>query len=149
MLRASEASGVSATATLAAPAAAAGALAGLRVVELGWAAAGPFVGKYLANHGAEVIHLESRQALDPFRTTYPPFKGEPAPDRAGMFAFYNDGKRSATLNLKHPKGVALARALIDTADVFVESFTPGTVARLGLGAESLRAAHPELIVLSS
>jgi len=127
-----------------------GALSGLRVVEMGFAAAGPLVGKYLANFGAEVIRLESRLAADVFRTTYPPFKdGVVEPDRAGMFAFYNDGKRSATLNLKHPKGVALARALIARADVFVESFTPGTVARLGLGPDSLRADHPELIVLSS
>ena len=127
-----------------------GALAGLRVVEMGFAAAGPLVGKYLANFGAEVIRLESRLAADVFRTTYPPFKnGIVDPDHAGMFAFYNDGKRSATLNLKHPKGVALARALIGTADVFVESFTPGTVARLGLGADTLRAEHPVLIVLSS
>jgi crotonobetainyl-CoA:carnitine CoA-transferase CaiB-like acyl-CoA transferase len=117
---------------------------------MGFAAAGPLVGKYLANFGAEVIRLESRLAADVFRTTYPPFKdGVVDPDRAGMFAFYNDGKRSATLNLKHPKGVALARALIGQADVFVESFTPGTVARLGLGPETLRAEHPELIVLSS
>jgi len=134
----------------AAPQARASALAGLRVVEMGFAAAGPLVGKYLANFGAEVIRLESRLAADVFRTTYPPFKdGIVEPDRAGMFAFYNDGKRSATLNLKHPKGVALARALIGQADVFVESFTPGTVARLGLGAETLRADHPELIILSS
>jgi crotonobetainyl-CoA:carnitine CoA-transferase CaiB-like acyl-CoA transferase len=127
-----------------------GALSGLRVVEVGFAAAGPLVGKYLANFGAEVIRLESRLAADVFRTAYPPFKnGVVAPDRAGMFAFYNDGKRSATLNLKHPKGVTLARALIGRADVFVESFTPGTVARLGLGVEVLRADHPELIVLSS
>jgi crotonobetainyl-CoA:carnitine CoA-transferase CaiB-like acyl-CoA transferase len=127
-----------------------GALSGIRVVEVGFAAAGPLVGKYLANFGAEVIRLESRLAADVFRTTYPPFKdGVVAPDRAAMFAFYNDGKRSATLNLKHPRGVALARALIGTADVFVESFTPGTVARLGLGAETLRADHPGLIVLSS
>jgi len=137
-------------ATRAAAPPATGALAGLRVVEMGFAAAGPLVGKYLANFGAEVIRLESRLAADVFRTTYPPFKdGVVAPDRAGMFAFYNDGKRSATLNLKHPKGVALARALIGQADVFVESFTPGTVARLGLGADTLRAVHPELIVLSS
>src|SRR5256885_11713893 len=95
------------------------------------------------------MRLESRRAADVFRTTYPPFKdGIVEPDHAGMFAFYNDGKRSATLNLKHPKGVALARALIGLADVFVESFTPGTVARLGLGAGALRAEHPELIVLS-
>jgi benzylsuccinate CoA-transferase BbsF subunit len=128
----------------------AGALSGLRVVEMGFAAAGPLVGKYLANFGAEVIRLESRLAADVFRTTYPPFKdGVVGPDRAGMFAFYNDGKRSATLNLKHPKGVALARALIGRADVFVESFTPGTVARLGLGPDALRAEHRELIVLSS
>jgi benzylsuccinate CoA-transferase BbsF subunit len=127
-----------------------GALSGIRVVELGFAAAGPLVGKYLANFGAEVIRLESRLAADVFRTTYPPFKdGIVKPDRAAMFAFYNDGKRSATLNLKHPKGVALARALIGKADVFVESFTPGTVARLGLGAETLRAVNPGLIVLSS
>jgi crotonobetainyl-CoA:carnitine CoA-transferase CaiB-like acyl-CoA transferase len=127
-----------------------GALGGARVVEMGFAAAGPLVGKYLANFGAEVIRLESRAAPDVFRTTYPPFKdGVVGPDRAAMFAFYNDGKRSATLNLKHPKGVALARALIRTADVFVESFTPGTVARLGLGAETLRSDHPGLIVLSS
>jgi len=127
-----------------------GALAGVRVVELGFAAAGPLVGKYLANFGAEVIRLESRIAPDVFRTTYPPFKdGIVQPDRAAMFAFYNDGKRSATLNLKHRAGVALARALIGKADVFVESFTPGTVARLGLGAETLRADNPGLIVLSS
>jgi crotonobetainyl-CoA:carnitine CoA-transferase CaiB-like acyl-CoA transferase len=127
-----------------------GALTGLRVVEMGFAAAGPLVGKYLANFGAEVIRLESRLAADVFRTTYPPFKdGVVAPDRAGMFAFYNDGKRSVTLNLKHPKGVALARALIARADVFVESFTPGTVARLGLGADVLRADHPALVMLSS
>ena len=96
----------------------AGALAGLRVVEVGFAAAGPLVGKYLANFGAEVIRLESRLAADVFRTTYPPFKdGVVHPDHAGMFAFYNDGKRSASLNLKHPTGVALARALIARSDV--------------------------------
>ena len=128
----------------------AGALAGLRVVEMGFAAAGPLVGKYLANFGAEVIRLESRLAADVFRTTYPPFKnGVVDPDHAGMFAFYNDGKKSASLNLKHPNGVALARALIGQADVFVESFTPGTVARLGLEVRSLRAENPGLIVLSS
>src|SRR5256885_11094701 len=100
--------------------------------------------------GAGVRRRRSSLAPDVFRTTSPPFKdGIVKPDRAAMFAFYNDGKRSATLNLKHPTGVALARALIGKADVFVESFTPGTVARLGLGAETLRADNPELIVLSS
>jgi len=65
-------------------------LDGTRVVELGWAAAGPLVGTYLAQHGADVIHVESSTALDPFRSTYPPFRDNVVgPDRAGMFAFYN------------------------------------------------------------
>ncbi len=126
------------------------ALAGVRVVELGFAAAGPLVGKYLANHGAEVIHVESRTAPDMFRTAYPPFKDNvPGLDRAAMFAFYNDGKRGITLNLKHPRAVELARALIARSDVLIESFPAGTLARRGLAPEELRAASPRLIVLSS
>ncbi|MBI2982993.1 MAG: CoA transferase, partial [Chloroflexi bacterium] len=126
------------------------ALAGTRVVEIGFAAAGPLVGKYLANHGAEVIHLESRTAPDVFRSTYPPFKdNRPGPDRAGMFAFYNDGKRGVTLNLRHPRAVELARALIAKSDVVIESFPAGTMARRGLSYESLAAENKGLVMLSS
>jgi crotonobetainyl-CoA:carnitine CoA-transferase CaiB-like acyl-CoA transferase len=119
------------------------------VVELGWAAAGPLVGKYLANHGAEVIHVESGTALDAFRSTYPPFKGDPAPDTAAMFAFYNDGKKGVTLNLRHPKSVELALRLVAKADVVVESFPAGTLARRGLTIEALKRSRPDLVVLSS
>lgn len=126
------------------------ALAGVRVIEIGFAAAGPLVGKYLANHGAEVIHLESRTAPDVFRSTYPPFKDNlPGFDRAGMFAFYNDGKRGATLNLKHARGVELARALIARSDVLIESFPAGTIARRGIEYRSLAAANHGLVMLSS
>lgn len=126
------------------------ALAGLNVVEMGFAAAGPLVGKYLGNLGAEVIRIESSKNLDVFRATYPPYKdNQPGPDRAGMFAFYNDGTRSVTLNLKDPRGVELAKRLIARADVLVESFTPGTIERLGLGPDALRAANPGLVLLRS
>jgi len=126
------------------------ALAGVRVVEIGFAAAGPLVGKYLANHGAEVIHIESRTAPDVFRSTYPPFKDNvPGLDRAGMFAFYNDGKRGVSLNLKHPRGVELARALIARSDVLIESFPAGTMARRGLDHALLSRDHPGLVMLSS
>jgi len=126
------------------------ALAGIRVVELGWAAAGPLVGTYLASHGADVIHLESSTALDPFRSTYPPFKdNQPGPDRAAMFSFYNAGKRGVTLDLKRPEAIDLALRLIDTADVVIESFPAGTLARRGLGVDTMRARNPDLIVLSS
>jgi crotonobetainyl-CoA:carnitine CoA-transferase CaiB-like acyl-CoA transferase len=126
-----------------------GALSGIRVVELGWAAAGPLVGKYLANHGAEVIHVESGTALDAFRSTYPPFKGDPGPNTAAMFAFYNDGKKGATLNLKHPNAVKMALALIAKADVVIESFPAGTLARRGLTRDAMRAARKDLVILSS
>jgi crotonobetainyl-CoA:carnitine CoA-transferase CaiB-like acyl-CoA transferase len=126
------------------------ALEGTRVVELGWAAAGPLVGTYLAQHGADVIHIESTTALDPFRSTYPPFKDNVVgPDRAGMFAFYNAGKRGVTLDLKQPRGVELALRLVKTADVVIESFPAGTLARRGLGHEALRSARPDLVILSS
>ncbi|HYK98315.1 MAG TPA: CoA transferase, partial [Candidatus Acidoferrales bacterium] len=126
------------------------ALDGIRVVELGWAAAGPLVGTYLASHGADVIHLESSTALDPFRSTYPPFKdNQPGPDRAAMFSFYNAGKRGVTLDLKQPRAVELALRLVDTADVVIESFPAGTLARRGLSIETMRARNADLIVLSS
>jgi crotonobetainyl-CoA:carnitine CoA-transferase CaiB-like acyl-CoA transferase len=126
------------------------ALEGTRVVELGWAAAGPLVGTYLAQHGADVIHVESSTALDPFRSTYPPFKDNVVgPDRAGMFAFYNAGKRGVTLDLKQPRGVDLALRLVRTADVVIESFPTGTLARRGLGHEALSRARPDLVILSS
>ncbi len=126
------------------------ALEGTRVVELGWAAAGPLVGTYLAQHGADVIHVESSTALDPFRSTYPPFRDNVVgPDRAGMFAFYNAGKRGVTLDLKQPRAVELALRLVNTADVVIESFPAGTLARRGLGHDALRRARPDLVILSS
>src|SRR3989442_6416802 len=126
------------------------ALEGTRVVELGWAAAGPLVGTYLASHGADVIHVESTTALDPFRSTYPPFKDNVVgPDRAGMFAFYNAGKRGVMLDLKQPRAVELALRLVKTADVVIESFAAGTLARRGLSHEALRRARADLVILSS
>jgi crotonobetainyl-CoA:carnitine CoA-transferase CaiB-like acyl-CoA transferase len=126
------------------------ALSGVRVVEIGFAAAGPLVGKYLADHGAEVIKLESRRAPDVFRSTYPPFKDNiPGPDRAAMFAFYNAGKLGTTLDLKHPRGLDLAKALIAKSDIVIESFPAGTMAKRGLDYTTLSALNPALVMLSS
>ncbi|HLY67537.1 MAG TPA: CoA transferase, partial [Chloroflexota bacterium] len=126
------------------------ACSGLRVVEFGGFAAGPVVGKHMANYGAEVIRVESRKALDGFRTHYPPYKDNiPGTERAGIFSYFNDTKRSVTLNLKTPRGLELARALTAKADVVVENFTPGTIARLGLGYEVLSAGNQGLVMLST
>jgi crotonobetainyl-CoA:carnitine CoA-transferase CaiB-like acyl-CoA transferase len=126
------------------------ALSGLKVVEFGSYAAGPAVGKHLADHGAQVIKVESRTRLDGFRTTLPPFKDNiPGVERAGLFALVNSGKLGVTLNLKTPGGVELARRLVRQAEVVIENFTPGTMARLGLGYEQLTAINRSLVMLSS
>jgi benzylsuccinate CoA-transferase BbsF subunit len=126
------------------------ALQGVRVVELGGYAAGPVVGKHLGNYGADVIRIESRKRLDGFRSHYPPFKdNEPGIERAGIFNYFNDGKRSITLNLKTDRGLELARRLIAASDVVVENFTPGTMERLGLGYEVLSGLDPCLVMLST
>ena len=126
------------------------ALSGLRVLEFGGFAAGPGVGKHLGNHGAEVIRVESRVRMDGFRFSYPPFKDNiPGPERAGIFNFYNDGKRSVSLNLKTPEGVDLARRLVAVSDVVIENFTPGTMRRLGLDYERLAQVKSDLVMLST
>jgi crotonobetainyl-CoA:carnitine CoA-transferase CaiB-like acyl-CoA transferase len=126
------------------------ALAELKVVEFGGFAAGPAVGKHLADHGAEVIHVESRLRLDGFRTNYPPYAGNrPGLERAAMFAITNNDKLGVTLNLKSPRAHDVARRLIERADVVVENFTPGTMERLGLGHDAMSERNPGLITLST
>src|SRR6267143_3348009 len=86
------------------------ALAHVKVVEFGAYAAGPCISKYLANFGARVVHVESRQRPDGFRLQYPPFKdGKVGLNRSGCFAFFNDSKRGVTLDLKNDEGLKLAR----------------------------------------
>lgn len=126
------------------------ALDGVRVVEFAAYAAGPCVGKYLANHGATVVHVESRQRPDGFRLQYPPYKdGVVGLNRSGCFAFFNDSKLGITLNLKAAGADAPARRLVQWADVVIENFTPGTMRRLGLHYEALRDMNPRIIMLST
>jgi crotonobetainyl-CoA:carnitine CoA-transferase CaiB-like acyl-CoA transferase len=126
------------------------ALEGLRVVEFGAYAAGPHIGKMLANFGATVVHVESRAHPDGFRLQYPPYKGgRPSLEGSGCFAYFNDSKLGATLDLKNARGVALARRLAAACDVVIENMRPGVMARIGLGFEVLEASNPRLIMLSS
>src|SRR5205809_5964924 len=90
------------------------ALRGLRVVEFGAYAAGPAVGKYLANFGARVVHVESHQRPDGFRLQYPPFKdGIVGLNRSACFCYFNDSKFGVTVDLKSQEGRAVARRLIE------------------------------------
>jgi len=126
------------------------ALADVNVVEFGAYAAGPCISKYLADFGARVVHVESRQRPDGFRLQYPPFKdGKVGLNRSGCFAFFNDSKRGVTLDLKNADGAKLAHRLVEWSDIVIENMRPGVMARLGLDYESLRERKRELIMLST
>jgi benzylsuccinate CoA-transferase BbsF subunit len=126
------------------------ALPGVKVVEFGSYAAGPHIGKMLANFGATVIHVESFARPDGFRMQYPPYKDrKPGINGGGCFAYFNDSKLGVTLDLKNPRGIELAKRLAGWADIVIENMRPGVIGRLGLGFEALKARHPALIMLST
>jgi benzylsuccinate CoA-transferase BbsF subunit len=126
------------------------ALAGVTVVEIGGYAAGPAIGKYLANFGAFVIHVESLGRPDGFRLQYPPYKeGKVGLERSGCFAYFNDSKRGVTLDVKNPAAIDLIYRLIERADIVIENMRPGVIARIGLGYPELSARAPHLIMLST
>ncbi|MCZ6742930.1 MAG: CoA transferase [Alphaproteobacteria bacterium] len=126
------------------------ALKGLKVIEVGGYAAGPWIGKVLANYGATVIHIEARDRPDGFRLQYPPYKdGKKGINRSGCFSYFNDSKYAVTIDVKKPGGLKLARRLSDWADVLVENMRAGVIDRIGLGYQELSKTNPGLIFMST
>ncbi len=126
------------------------ALEGIRVVDFSWYIAGPSIAMWLAHHGAQVIRIESLTRPDELRTIEPFKDGIPGINRSGCYADYNSNKYGMSLNLKHPRGVEVARRLVAWADVAVENFTPGTMQkRWGLGYEGMKKIKPDIILLST
>jgi benzylsuccinate CoA-transferase BbsF subunit len=124
-------------------------LHGLRVVDFTWLGAGPYTTRVLADHGADVVRVESSKRLDRLRIL-PPFRDGDRRDsvnRSGYFADRNSNKRAVTINLKHPDAAALILRLIATADVVASNFTPGTMDSLGVGYDAARAVRPDVIFL--
>ncbi|MGH2595424.1 MAG: CaiB/BaiF CoA transferase family protein [Actinomycetota bacterium] len=119
-------------------------LAGVRVVDLSRVLAGPLCTMLLADLGADVLKVERPAEGDDTRHWGPPFAGEDA----AYFLSLNRNKRSVTADLGTPDGVSLVRRLIAGADVVIENFRPGLMARFGLGLEGLRRAHPRLVTCS-
>ena len=122
---------------------------GLKVADFSWIGVGPITAKALADHGATVVHVESATRPDILRLAPPAKDGEPGLDRSQFFADYNSSKLGLALNLATDHGRELALKLIDWADVVVESFTPGTMKKLGLDPEALLADRPGLIWYST
>lgn len=125
-----------------------GPLAGVNVLDLSRALAGPYATLMLADAGAEVIKVEQPGSGDDVRAWGPPFVGEGADRESVYFLAVNRSKRSVALDLKEAADVARLRTLIAEADVLVENFRPGVLERLGLAVDDLMAEHPALIVLS-
>jgi len=119
----------------------AGPLAGVKVLELGQAIAGPFAAAFLAWFGAEVIKVEPPGAGDPLRNWRVVHQGT-------SLWWYSmaRNKKCVTLNLRNPEGQRIARDLAKRVDVVLENFRPGTLEKWGLGYEELKKENPGIIL---
>jgi benzylsuccinate CoA-transferase BbsF subunit len=123
-------------------------LEGIRVADFAWVQAGPWVGRFFANYGAEVIRVESSKRLDWSRNV----PGGPELvngkiQRGAYFVNFNCDKLGITLNLSHPRGVEIARKIIGISDVVTNNFTAGFMDRIGLGYQDLVKVKPDIIML--
>jgi crotonobetainyl-CoA:carnitine CoA-transferase CaiB-like acyl-CoA transferase len=116
-------------------------LAGIRVLDLSRALAGPFCTALLGDLGADIIKVEGLPAGDTTRH-WPPWKG----DRSLYYLSANRNKRSISLDLRAPEAQQVIAELLEGADVLVQNFRPGVLAKLGLDPEHLREVRPDLVV---
>lgn len=117
-------------------------LEGIRVLDLSRLLPGPYATRQLAELGAEVWKVEDPKGGD-YARWYPPLSGEPP--ASGIFRELNRGKKSLALDLKQPEAIRALEHLVAKADVLVDTFRPGVLARLGLAPERLMAEHPRLV----
>ena len=125
-----------------------GPLAGIRVLEFGQIAAGPFAGSLLADLGADVVKVENPVGGDGMRGWPPLTRGPDGDVFSENFASVNRNKRSIAVDLKDGASVARLKALAETADVVLENFRSGVLRRLGLGYEDLKVRNPRLVYCS-
>ncbi len=119
-------------------------LEGVRVLDLSHVIAGPLTSFYLAQLGAEVIKVEPPQAGEVLRS----MKDSVDTDTPNGFAAINAGKQSLALDIRLQEGAELLRTLATSADVFIENFRPGVVARYGLDYASIKAVKPDIVYCS-
>jgi crotonobetainyl-CoA:carnitine CoA-transferase CaiB-like acyl-CoA transferase len=122
-----------------------GPLSGVRVLDLTGVVSGPFATMFLADQGADVLKIEPIDGDITRRSRAPIGKTN---EFSALFISSNRGKRSLAVDIKHETGREILTRLAGQADVLVQNFRPGTVERLGLGPDELRARHPRLIYVS-
>ena len=123
-------------------------LEGIRVADFGWILAAPQCTAWLGAMGAEVIRIESHQRVDIIRFLGQDPRKEITPNGSPLFSGLNFSKKSITLNLSHPRGIALAKELIKHSDIVVENFTGGVMKRWGLGYDDLCQLKSDIIMVS-
>ena len=123
-------------------------LEGIKVLDLSRVLAGPWAGQLLADYGADVIKVERPEAGDDTRGWGPPWWGEGDERAAAYYLSANRGKRSIAVDIASPEGIALVKQLAAEADVLIENYKVGQLAKYGLDYASLSALNPKLIYCS-
>jgi crotonobetainyl-CoA:carnitine CoA-transferase CaiB-like acyl-CoA transferase len=123
-------------------------LDGVRVLDLSRVLAGPWSGQLLADYGADVIKVERPDLGDDTRAWGPPYWGDPKDRMAAYYLSANRGKRSIAIDIATPEGAALVRQMAAEADVVLENYKVGQLARYGLDCASLQALNPRLVYCS-
>ena len=126
-----------------------GAFEGVKVLDFTWIGVGPITTKYLADHGATVIKVESATHPDGVRINAPLKDKLPGTNRSGFFTNFNSSKYGATLNLNHPRGLEIAKRMVQWADVVAESYAPRAMKKWGLDYENLARLKPDIIMYST
>ena len=119
------------------------------MVDFAWVGVGPITTKFLADHGATVVRVESELRPDVLRGSVPAKDGVLGLNRSQFFGDFNTSKLSITLDMKHSEARGIARRLVGWADVFVESFAPGAIDRMGLGYEEVSRLNPGIVMVST
>ena len=125
----------------------AGALEGVKVLDLTHHIAGPWCTKLMADYGAEVLKVE-RPGGDPARRMPPFFHDEVDAEKSLLFHYLNTNKRGVTLNLKDRRGVRMLKELAADADILVENFSPRVMPSLGLDFSAMHETNPALVMVS-
>ena len=125
-----------------------GPLSGLKVIEVAQYAAGPFAGLLLADLGADVVKIERPEGGDLLRSWAPLLENADGEKFSASFAALNRNKRSLALDLGDDADRETLHALVNNADVFLENFRPGVLAKFGLGYEDLKKVNPKLVYCS-
>ncbi len=124
-------------------------LAGIKVLDTTWVYAGPFTTRVLADFGATVIKVEGPARFDTARGSGGGLRGDMGPDASIQYGTLNAGKLGMTIDLNTAEGRDVLCDLAEWADIYVESYTPGTLDDWGIGYDTLSARNPGLILLST